>query len=132
MTNVAVLDDWQFVAADSADWSALRARAPVKFFPEAFLTEEVAAAKLADYEIILSMRERTALPGSLIERLPRLRMLGITGAKNASLDMEAFMQSSVATRSPRSEPVCADGAAASHLRRRIASTTTSALPDQCR
>src|SRR5580658_4014170 len=89
MTNVAVLDDWQFVAADRADVSALRARAPVKFFPEAFLTEEVAAAKLADYEIILSMRERTALPGSLIDRLPRLRMLGITGAKNASLDVEA-------------------------------------------
>jgi phosphoglycerate dehydrogenase-like enzyme len=32
------------------------------------------------------MRERTPLPASLINRLPKLRMLGMTGARNASLD----------------------------------------------
>jgi len=37
----------------------------------------------------LSMRERTPLPASLIERLPRLRMLGITGVQNRSLDLAA-------------------------------------------
>jgi len=35
------------------------------------------------------MRERTPLPGSLINRLPKLRMLGMTGARNASLDTAA-------------------------------------------
>jgi phosphoglycerate dehydrogenase-like enzyme len=89
MTKVAVLDDWQGVARSSADWSPLLARAEVVFFAQAFDDEDEAARKLADFEIVLSMRERTALPASLINRLPKLRMLGITGARNATLDTQA-------------------------------------------
>lgn len=89
MTKVAVLDDWQGVAQTSTDWSPLKARAEVVFFEQAFDDENDAAAKLADFDIVLSMRERTPLPGSLIDRLPRLRMLGITGARNLSLDLPA-------------------------------------------
>jgi phosphoglycerate dehydrogenase-like enzyme len=86
MTKVAVLDDWQGVARGSADWSPLLARAEVVFFAQPFDDEDDAARKLADFEIVLSMRERTPLPASLINRLPKLRMLGMTGAHNASLD----------------------------------------------
>jgi phosphoglycerate dehydrogenase-like enzyme len=89
MTKVAVLDDWQEVAAISADWSPLLARAEVVFFKQPFADEDDAAAKLADFEIVLSMRERTPLPSSLIGRLSKLRMLGITGARNLSLDTAA-------------------------------------------
>jgi len=89
MTKVAVLDDWQGVAQTSADWSRLMARADVVFFEQAFADEDDAAAKLADFDIVLSMRERTPLPGSLINRLPKLKMLGMTGARNASLDTAA-------------------------------------------
>ena len=89
MTHIAVLDDWQGIARQSADWSALSARAQISFFASAFATEEEAETALAEFDIVLSMRERTALPASLINRLQRLRMLGITGAKNASLDLEA-------------------------------------------
>jgi len=89
MTKVAVLDDWQGVARQSADWSALQSRAEVTFFADAFADENDAAAKLADFEIVLSMRERTPLPASLINRLPKLRMMGMTGARNASLDTPA-------------------------------------------
>lgn len=90
--KVAVLDDWQGVARRFADWPKLQARADVVFFDEAFADENDAAAKLADFDIILSMRERTPLPGSLINRLPKLRMLGMTGARNASLDLAACTQ----------------------------------------
>jgi phosphoglycerate dehydrogenase-like enzyme len=89
MTKVAVLDDWQGVARGSADWSKLEKRAEVVFFSDAFADENDAAKQLADFEIVLSMRERTPLPGSLINRLPKLRMLGMTGARNASLDTAA-------------------------------------------
>jgi len=36
MTKVAVLDDWQGVARDSADWAWLGERAQVTFFTGAF------------------------------------------------------------------------------------------------
>lgn len=88
-SRVAVLDDWQDVARGAADWSKLEARADVEIFPEAFADEDDAVAKLADFDIVLSMRERTKLPASLINRLPKLRMLGITGARNLSLDLGA-------------------------------------------
>ncbi|MGH9593794.1 MAG: NAD(P)-dependent oxidoreductase, partial [Bryobacteraceae bacterium] len=89
MTKVAVLDDWQGMARPNADWSALEARAEVVFFAEAFQSEDEAAEKLAEFDIVLSMRERTPLPASLIHRLPRLRMLGITGVANRTLDVAA-------------------------------------------
>ncbi len=89
MTKVAVLDDWQGVAKTNADWSPLQARADVVFFAKAFENEDDAARQLADFDIVLSMRERTPLPASLINRLPKLRMLGMTGARNASLDTAA-------------------------------------------
>ena len=89
MAKVAVLDDWQGVARGSADWSKLAERAELVFFADAFGSEDEAAQRLADFEIVLSMRERTGLPGSLIGRLPKLRMLGITGLRNASLDVAA-------------------------------------------
>ncbi|HEY4174455.1 MAG TPA: D-2-hydroxyacid dehydrogenase family protein [Rhodopila sp.] len=88
-TRVAVLDDWQGVARGAGNWAPLEARAEVVFFQDAFADADDAAAKLADFDIVLSMRERTPLPGSLINRLPKLRMLGMTGARNASLDTPA-------------------------------------------
>ncbi len=98
-SKVAVLDDWQGVARGAADWSRLEARAEVTIFQEAFADEDDAVAKLADFDIVLSMRERTPLPASLINRLPKLRMMGMTGARNASLDTPAC--------TARGIPVCA-------------------------
>ena len=85
MVKIAVLDDWQDVARKSADWSALAARAELAFFADAFGTEDEAAAALADFEILLTMRERTAFPATLIRRLPKLRMISITGASVATI-----------------------------------------------
>ncbi|WP_263359949.1 D-2-hydroxyacid dehydrogenase family protein [Acidicapsa ligni] len=89
MAKVAVLDDWQGVAKSSTDWSALSAIADVIFFERAFQNEDDTAAALSDFEVVLSMRERTPLPASLINRLPNLRMLGITGSSNAVLNLAA-------------------------------------------
>jgi phosphoglycerate dehydrogenase-like enzyme len=89
MTKIAVLDDWQGIARSSTDWSPLMGRAEVVFFEDAFKDEDEAVEKLAGFEIVLSMRERTPLPASLINRLSELRMLGITGTRNRSLDTAA-------------------------------------------
>ena len=87
--RVAVLDDWQNVARQSADWSALEAAAEVSVFSGAFAGEDEAAAQLADFDILLPMRERTPFPASLIARLPKLRMIALTGARSPSLDTAA-------------------------------------------
>lgn len=89
MMRVAVLDDWQGVARQSADWSPLEAKAEVVIFPGAFADEDAAAAELADFEVLLLMRERTPIPASLIARLPKLRMIALTGARSPSLDAAA-------------------------------------------
>jgi phosphoglycerate dehydrogenase-like enzyme len=90
MTRVAVLDDWQGIAEAAADWRALRARAEVVVFTEAFADEAAAAAALADFDVILAMRERTPFPPSLVERLPRLKMFGLTGHRGGSIAMDAM------------------------------------------
>ncbi len=95
MTKVAILDDWQDVARKSADWSALAARADLTFFADAFETEDEAAAALADFDILLTMRERTAFPATLLRRLPKLRMIGITGAHVATLDLAACFRQGI-------------------------------------
>jgi phosphoglycerate dehydrogenase-like enzyme len=95
MMRIAILDDWQDVARSSADWSRLSARADLVFFADAFASEDEAAGALKDFDILLTMRERTPFPESLIRRLPNLRMIGITGAANRSLDVEACTRQGV-------------------------------------
>ncbi len=89
MTKVAVLDDWQGFAAGATDWSALKAKAEVKIFRDAFANEDALVGALADFDVILAMRERSRLLKPVIDRLPKLRLLCFTGARNASVDTAA-------------------------------------------
>jgi phosphoglycerate dehydrogenase-like enzyme len=87
MVKIAILDDWQRIARQSADWSALEARAEVSFFHEAFADEQQVVAALADFDVVMVMRERTALPATLLQCLPKLKMLAMTGARAGSIDL---------------------------------------------
>jgi phosphoglycerate dehydrogenase-like enzyme len=87
--RIAILDDSQHVAAASADWSRLAARAEIIIRHEPFTSEDDAAAQLAEIDIIVPMRERTAFPASLINRLPRLKMIALTGGRAPTLDLKA-------------------------------------------
>jgi phosphoglycerate dehydrogenase-like enzyme len=87
VTRVAVLDDYQDVAGRLADWKSLPAEVVV--FRDHLSDESRVAARLADFDVIVAMRERTPFPRSLLERLPRLRLLVTTGMRNASIDLRA-------------------------------------------
>jgi phosphoglycerate dehydrogenase-like enzyme len=63
----------------------------VDFFPHAFEDQHAAAAALFPYDIILTMRERTAFPASLVNRLSNLKMLGLTGTRAPAIDVQALM-----------------------------------------
>ena len=90
MTRIAVLDDWQGVARASADWAPVSTRARVEFFSAPFADEDAAARALAPVEIVCTIRERTPFPASLVQRLPSLRMLNMTGARAALIDVAAL------------------------------------------
>lgn len=87
--NVAVLDDYQHVARDFADWGSLGSNVNVQFFHDHLEDENKLVARLAAFEIIAIMRERTPFQRSLIERLPNLKLLVTTGKRNASVDVKA-------------------------------------------
>lgn len=83
--RVVVLDDYQNIAASYVDWGDLD---PVSI-TEHIADEVLLAEELAGAEIVVAMRERTAFPASLFDRLPDLRLLVTTGNRNAVIDMEA-------------------------------------------
>jgi phosphoglycerate dehydrogenase-like enzyme len=89
MQKIAVLDDYQGVARDFADWASLGPDAAVDIFRVNLATEDAAVAALADYDVICLMRERMAVPASLIARLPKLRLLLVTGSRVRVIDLEA-------------------------------------------
>jgi phosphoglycerate dehydrogenase-like enzyme len=96
MTRIAVLDDWQRVARQCADWSPLQAQADVQFFEAPFDGEDEAAHALAEFDGLLVTRERTRFPRSLIDRLPRLRFFGLTGVRAGAIDLAYLQQRGVA------------------------------------
>ncbi|KQT21158.1 MAG: D-2-hydroxyacid dehydrogenase family protein [Bradyrhizobium sp.] len=85
----AILDDYFNLALDVADWSKLSDRVDVTVFRHPFASEQAAASALADFDIICAMRERTGFPKSLIEGLPKLKLLLTSGMRNAAIDMQA-------------------------------------------
>ncbi len=87
--KVAILDDYQGVALEMADWSPLNGRAEVVVFRDHLSDADALVARLAPFDVVCVMRERTPLTREIIERLPRLRLIASTGAVNASIDREA-------------------------------------------
>ncbi len=86
---MAVLDDYGSVARDLGPWERLDGRADVTFIPEHLDAPDELAERLAPFEVLVAMRERTPFPRALLERLPALRLLVTTGMVNASIDLEA-------------------------------------------
>jgi phosphoglycerate dehydrogenase-like enzyme len=62
----------------------------VVFFEEPFADEDEAAARLADFDVLMAMRERTPFPASLVRRLGKLRLFGLTGSRAGLIDMKAL------------------------------------------
>jgi phosphoglycerate dehydrogenase-like enzyme len=89
MMRVAVLDDWQAVAHQCADWNLLDGKAEVTFLYDAFPDADALVAALSSYDIVLPMRERTFFPAAVIDALPRLKMFALTGNSMRHIDRDA-------------------------------------------
>jgi phosphoglycerate dehydrogenase-like enzyme len=88
--RLSILDDYQGVSLDMADWSPLKGRVDITVERKPFANEDEAAHALAQSEIVAAMRERTPFPRGLVERLPNLKLLITTGMRNASFDLVAL------------------------------------------
>jgi phosphoglycerate dehydrogenase-like enzyme len=89
LRNLAILDDYQGVALSIGPWSRLPAGIATQVFRDTLKDRDALAARLAPFEAILAMRERTPFPAALIERLPNLKLLMTTGERNRSFDVAA-------------------------------------------
>ena len=87
--QIAVLDDYQNAALESADWSALRDRADITVFHDHLADPDAVIERLLPFDVVCVMRERTPLPRKVIERLPNLKLIASTGSINASIDIAA-------------------------------------------
>jgi phosphoglycerate dehydrogenase-like enzyme len=89
MVAIAVLDDYQNVALQLADWSKLQTAHKVQVFNTHFGDADTVAKALQGFEIVCVMRERTPFPRALFDKLPDLKLLVTTGKRNASIDLAA-------------------------------------------
>ena len=87
--QIAVLDDYQNAALESADWSVLRDRADITVFEDHLADPDAVIERLLPFDVVSVMRERTPLPRKVIERLPNLKLIASTGSANASIDVAA-------------------------------------------
>jgi phosphoglycerate dehydrogenase-like enzyme len=87
--QIAVLDDYQNAALESADWSVLRDRADITVFEDHLADPDAVIERLLPFDVVCVMRERTPLPRKVIERLPNLKLIASTGSANASIDVAA-------------------------------------------
>ncbi|NER65069.1 D-2-hydroxyacid dehydrogenase family protein [Pseudomonas sp. MAFF212427] len=90
--QIAVIDDWQEVAEGVVDWTTLHALGEVHFVHDYPADTPTLAARLAPYQVICIMRERTAFDAELLERLPNLKLIATGGLRNAAIDLQAARQ----------------------------------------
>jgi len=94
--KIAILDDYQNVALKMADWSALGARAAITIFDDHLADPEALVERLAPFDVVCVMRERTPLQREVLQRLPRLKLIASTGPRNASIDSLAAKELGIA------------------------------------
>ena len=89
MLKVAILDDYQNVSEQFVNLEKLSGKYEFKIFSEPFIDEADALEKLADFEALLIMRERTPMTKNLIDNLNKLKFIITSGLRNNSINLEA-------------------------------------------
>jgi D-3-phosphoglycerate dehydrogenase len=87
--KIALLNDYQNVALSLADWASLGEDWEVRSFTRAFASLDEAASALRDFDVLGLMRERMEMPRVLIQRLPKLKLVTVTGSRFRCVDLKA-------------------------------------------
>jgi phosphoglycerate dehydrogenase-like enzyme len=89
MTRIAIIDDWGGMVRPLPYWKRLEGRATVDAFPDTLADEAALARRLAAYEIVVPIRERTRFTAGVIDRLPALKLLALAGRWTGQVDLAA-------------------------------------------
>lgn len=84
----AVLDDYQDAARRFGPWDLVAGEVELHVFTDHLHDEAALVERLQPFDIVCLMRERTPLPASVIDQLPKLRLIVTTAIWNAVLDAE--------------------------------------------
>jgi phosphoglycerate dehydrogenase-like enzyme len=93
--RIVLLDDYQGVALDYGGWDRVPDEWQVVALEQHIDDAEELVEALSDAEIVVAMRERTALPAAILDRLPDLKLLITTGMANVAIDVEAARRNGV-------------------------------------
>lgn len=88
--RLAIINDYQNIASDSADWRQLSPKVQIDIYHDRLVDPVLAAERLLPYEIIITAREELKFNKELIDNLPNLRCLITHGMNNMALDMTAL------------------------------------------
>jgi phosphoglycerate dehydrogenase-like enzyme len=93
--RLAILDDYEGVALESAAWDSLGPEIQIDVYRDNVKQEDTLVERLFPYDILVIMRERTRFPRSLIERLSNLKLLVTTGGRNLAIDLSACKEKGI-------------------------------------
>ena len=85
--RIAILDDYQKLALQSADWSAVKAHGEITVFHDTITDKNALRDRLMPFDILCVMRERTPISGDLIRSLSNLKLIVTSGKRNAAIDV---------------------------------------------
>ena len=89
MRRIAIIDDWGAMVRPLAPWRRLDGRATIDAFPDTVSEPGALAARLAPYDIVVAIRERTRFTAAVIEHLPALKLLALAGRWTGQVDLAA-------------------------------------------
>lgn len=99
--KVALLDDYQGLALELAEWRRLPPDTHIEVFRAPARDADDLVQRLLPFDVVVAMRERTAFPAEVIERLPRLKLLATTGLRNAAIDLAACQRRGIVVTGAR-------------------------------
>jgi D-3-phosphoglycerate dehydrogenase len=102
--KIAVLDDYQD-SVRQLDCFRLLDGHEVKIFTNSARGLGQLAVRLADYDALVLIRERTRLPEALLRKLPRLKLISQTGKAGPHIDLAAATALGIAVVEGAGDPV---------------------------
>ena len=101
--NIVILDDYQDAVRKLNCASKLDAY-PAKVFTNTVRGVGQLSVRLKDAEVLVLIRERTAITRQLVEKLPRLKLISQTGKASGHIDIAACTERGIAVSEGLSAP----------------------------